>query len=44
MSAKLIGAFFESNLALTQQPTPPFSFYDEKCLRSMHQKLQKLDA
>jgi len=24
------GAFFESNLALTQQPTPPFSFYDEK--------------
>ncbi len=25
-----IGAFFESNLALTQQPTPPFSFYDEK--------------
>tara|TARA_Y100001968_G_scaffold313156_1_gene337034 strand:+ start:2663 stop:3958 length:1296 start_codon:yes stop_codon:yes gene_type:complete len=25
-----IGAFFESNLALTQQPKPPFSFYDEK--------------
>jgi len=25
-----IGAFFESNLALTQQPTPPFSLYDEK--------------
>ena len=25
-----IGAFFESNLALTQQPHPPFSFYDEK--------------
>ncbi|WP_320674491.1 glucose-1-phosphate adenylyltransferase [Prochlorococcus sp. MIT 1341] len=25
-----IGAFYESNLALTQQPTPPFSFYDEK--------------
>ena len=25
-----IGAFFESNLALTQQPAPPFSFYDEK--------------
>ena len=25
-----IGAFFESNLALTQQPSPPFSFYDEK--------------
>lgn len=25
-----IGAFFEANLALTQQPTPPFSFYDEK--------------
>jgi len=25
-----IGAFFESNLALTKQPTPPFSFYDEK--------------
>ena len=25
-----IGAFFDSNLALTQQPTPPFSFYDEK--------------
>ncbi|MEB3319553.1 MAG: glucose-1-phosphate adenylyltransferase [Cyanobium sp.] len=24
-----IGAFFEANLALTQQPTPPFSFYDE---------------
>ena len=25
-----IGAFFESNLALTKQPRPPFSFYDEK--------------
>jgi glucose-1-phosphate adenylyltransferase len=25
-----IGAFFEANLALTQQPTPPFSFYDER--------------
>jgi len=25
-----IGAFFESNLALTEQPKPPFSFYDEK--------------
>ncbi len=25
-----IGAFYESNLALTQQPKPPFSFYDEK--------------
>ncbi len=25
-----IGAFYESNLALTQQPNPPFSFYDEK--------------
>tara|TARA_Y100001968_G_scaffold94151_2_gene84604 strand:- start:8942 stop:10237 length:1296 start_codon:yes stop_codon:yes gene_type:complete len=25
-----IGAFFESNLALTMQPKPPFSFYDEK--------------
>ncbi len=25
-----IGAFFESNLALTQQPKPPFSFYDEQ--------------
>ncbi len=25
-----IGAFFESNLALTKQPKPPFSFYDEK--------------
>ena len=25
-----IGAFFESNLALTQQPRPPFSFYDEQ--------------
>jgi len=25
-----IGAFFESNLALTKQPSPPFSFYDEK--------------
>ena len=25
-----IGAFYEANLALTQQPTPPFSFYDEK--------------
>ena len=25
-----IGAFFESNLALTRQPKPPFSFYDEK--------------
>ncbi|MGG6268224.1 glucose-1-phosphate adenylyltransferase [Leptolyngbya sp. AN03gr2] len=24
-----IGAFYESNLALTQQPYPPFSFYDE---------------
>ncbi len=24
-----IGAFYEANLALTQQPTPPFSFYDE---------------
>ncbi|MGB1776545.1 MAG: glucose-1-phosphate adenylyltransferase [Synechococcus sp.] len=25
-----IGAFYEANLALTQQPSPPFSFYDEK--------------
>jgi glucose-1-phosphate adenylyltransferase len=25
-----IEAFYESNLALTQQPRPPFSFYDEK--------------
>jgi len=25
-----IGAFYESNLALTKQPSPPFSFYDEK--------------
>ena len=25
-----IGAFYEANLALTKQPTPPFSFYDEK--------------
>ena len=25
-----IGAFFDSNLALTSQPKPPFSFYDEK--------------
>ena len=25
-----IQAFYEANLALTQQPTPPFSFYDEK--------------
>ena len=25
-----IGAFYEANLALTQQPTQPFSFYDEK--------------
>ena len=25
-----IGAFYEANLALTQQPTPPFRFYDEK--------------
>ncbi|MBR8829653.1 MAG: Glucose-1-phosphate adenylyltransferase [Chroococcopsis gigantea SAG 12.99] len=25
-----IEAFYESNLALTQQPKPPFSFYDEK--------------
>lgn len=25
-----IEAFYEANLALTQQPTPPFSFYDEK--------------
>ncbi len=25
-----IGAFYEANLALTEQPTPPFSFYDEK--------------
>ena len=24
-----IGAFYEANLALTQQPKPPFSFYDE---------------
>ena len=24
-----IGAFYEANLALTQQPSPPFSFYDE---------------
>lgn len=23
-----IGAFYEANLALTQQPSPPFSFYD----------------
>lgn len=25
-----IGAFYEANMALTQQPHPPFSFYDEK--------------
>lgn len=25
-----IEAFYDSNLALTQQPRPPFSFYDEK--------------
>jgi glucose-1-phosphate adenylyltransferase len=25
-----IESFFEANLALTQQPLPPFSFYDEK--------------
>ena len=25
-----IGAFYEANLALTMQPKPPFSFYDEK--------------
>ena len=25
-----IGAFYEANLALTQQPNPPFSFYDQK--------------
>lgn len=25
-----IQAFYDSNLALTQQPRPPFSFYDEK--------------
>ena len=25
-----INAFYEANLALTQQPRPPFSFYDEK--------------
>ncbi|HJL69176.1 MAG TPA: glucose-1-phosphate adenylyltransferase, partial [Prochlorococcaceae cyanobacterium Gl_MAG_24] len=25
-----IGAFYEANLALTMQPSPPFSFYDEK--------------
>jgi len=25
-----IAAFYEANLALTQQPHPPFSFYDEK--------------
>ncbi|TVQ42236.1 MAG: glucose-1-phosphate adenylyltransferase [Gloeocapsa sp. DLM2.Bin57] len=25
-----IEAFYEANLALTQQPIPPFSFYDEK--------------
>ncbi|NJN31036.1 MAG: glucose-1-phosphate adenylyltransferase [Synechococcales cyanobacterium RM1_1_8] len=25
-----IQAFYEANLALTQQPSPPFSFYDEK--------------
>jgi len=25
-----IKAFYEANLALTQQPQPPFSFYDEK--------------
>lgn len=25
-----IGAFYEANLALTEQPHPPFSFYDEK--------------
>jgi glucose-1-phosphate adenylyltransferase len=25
-----IEAFYNANLALTQQPTPPFSFYDEK--------------
>ena len=24
-----IGAFYEANLALTEQPKPPFSFYDE---------------
>ena len=25
-----IGAFYEANLALTRQPQPPFSFYDEE--------------
>lgn len=25
-----IEAFYDANLALTQQPTPPFSFYDQK--------------
>ncbi len=25
-----IESFYDANLALTQQPTPPFSFYDEK--------------
>ena len=25
-----IGAFYEANLALTQQPSPPFSFYDSE--------------
>jgi len=25
-----IGAFYDANLALTEQPNPPFSFYDEK--------------
>jgi glucose-1-phosphate adenylyltransferase len=25
-----IGAFYEANLALTKQPNPPFSFYDER--------------
>jgi len=25
-----IEAFYEANMALTQQPSPPFSFYDEK--------------
>jgi glucose-1-phosphate adenylyltransferase len=40
-----IESFYDANLALTQQPTPPFSFYDEKApiyTRSRHLPPTKL--
>jgi glucose-1-phosphate adenylyltransferase len=40
-----IESFYDANLALTEQPTPPFSFYDEKApiyTRSRHLPPSKL--